>query len=727
MAPELHAAACQPAGSDGAPAGSGENMPAVRLTSTLHLCNSVSLGTPEDVRGASIRLRRYTVAGDSERGVDSRAIMSVVLKSGTRLILAASDIRCDVNCDLRPGVVLGDCRACKELREWALAFDKCGADWTSVNKLDMPLDADERKALRALLEQTTNSEAEFNERWRLRLGRVEKLDAPRSLKRLPDQIGQLSALKTLKLYYCSKLSTLPAAIGHLHELKLLDLGHCGNLVSLPNEFRALKSLTDLSLRWCLKLTLSPVIGELGALRRLNMFQCSQLTELPREIGGLGELIRLDLRSCSGLRELPAEIGQLSSLEYIDLTGCTKLKTLPRSVCQLGSLETMLLSNSQDAPGASKTSARAPGRWSVSGEPVVLMDGQLDLTEALRRLEQPSHPLGALGKGEHAKTLISFLFCQEHHGDGGLAERLREHPDVCRAFLSHGINNVALVQLLNELRPDELQEIGELKDDAGTRAIEIAHHDVQEKMESALYFLGRFELDDGHPLHLSKSSAVVAATEHRSKSTNRRVALKAIRQAEEVLAELNMREGLTGQAVVNVLEVIVDKEERRRFNCMQVKSYDGLQEKIQAALERQQSRPLSRAAKENWQRAGNMVRADSPSRSDSADSELATPIGEYWSRSAAASAEGYKYVLVLELADRTLFQALAHDRIAGHDGSVPFQLHIALAVAKALDSISMRKRIHGDLNPHNIVRVHDSKGAERWQLIDLDVACECGKP
>jgi len=70
------------------------------------------------------------------------------------------------------------------------------------------------------------------------------------------------------------------------------------------------------------------------------------------------------------------------------------------------------------------------------------------------------------------------------------------------------------------------------------------------MRAALCLLGRFEIDDGPPLHFSATSAVVQADEiggaNATSGSNAKLprrALKAMRKAEQVLAELNGREGL----------------------------------------------------------------------------------------------------------------------------------------------------------------------------------------
>jgi len=81
-------------------------------------------------------------------------------------------------------------------------------------------------------------------------------------------------------------------------------------------------------------------------------------------------------------------------------------------------------------------------------------------------------------------------------------------------------------------------------------------------------------------------------------------------------------------------------------------------------------------------------------------------------------EGYGFLLVLELADRSLSTTLIHDHIAGTDFFLIRK--IASDLAKALDHLHEHGRIHADLKPLNAVRI-----ASSWQLIDLDVSCAVG--
>ena len=81
---------------------------------------------------------------------------------------------------------------------------------------------------------------------------------------------------------------------------------------------------------------------------------------------------------------------------------------------------------------------------------------------------------------------------------------------------------------------------------------------------------------------------------------------------------------------------------------------------------------------------------------------------------------FKFVLVLEFGERSLSAALTHDRIAGVDLFTGRK--IAADLARALDHLHSKKRIHADLKPLNSVR-----RTSTWQLIDMDVSCALGTP
>lgn len=65
-------------------------------------------------------------------------------------------------------------------------------------------------------------------------------------------------------------------------------------------------------------TLPHSIGDVTALRSLDMTGCSSLAWLPRSIGALASLERLSLARCVSLGELAPQISALTSLCSLDI-------------------------------------------------------------------------------------------------------------------------------------------------------------------------------------------------------------------------------------------------------------------------------------------------------------------------------------------------------------------------------------------------------------------------
>jgi hypothetical protein len=66
-----------------------------------------------------------------------------------------------------------------------------------------------------------------------------------SLQQLPDAIGQLAALKSLKVGDCGSLQQLPETIGRLRGLSCLYRRNCSRLQQLPDAISKLAAILDL--------------------------------------------------------------------------------------------------------------------------------------------------------------------------------------------------------------------------------------------------------------------------------------------------------------------------------------------------------------------------------------------------------------------------------------------------------------------------------------------------
>jgi len=214
---------------------------------------------------------------------------------------------------------------------------------------------------------------------------------------IPENIGNLTNLTTLSLYYSQLTGEIPSEIGNLTNLTSLylqsnqltgeipsEIGNLTNLTSLNlsgNQFTGeippeignltnlntlylysnqltgeippeIGNLTNLTRLWLLSNQLTGEIpSEIGTLTNLTSLRLdfNQLTgEIPSEIGTLTNLTSLRLVSNQLTGKIPPEIGNLTNLTYLNLSG-NQLTYLPESICNLPSYLVISLSNNQLCP------------------------------------------------------------------------------------------------------------------------------------------------------------------------------------------------------------------------------------------------------------------------------------------------------------------------------------------------------------------------------------------
>nr|AXU93657.1 RPP4/RPP5-like protein [Arabidopsis thaliana] len=210
-----------------------------------------------------------------------------------------------------------------------------------------------------------------------------------SLVTLPSSIQNATKLIYLDMRDCKKLESFPTGL-NLESLKHLDLTGCPNLRNfpaikmgcsdvdfpegivvedcfwnknlpagldyldcltrcMPCEFRP-EQLAFLNVSGCKLEKLWEGIQSLGSLKRMNLSESENLTEIPdlskatnlkrlylsgckslvtfpSTIGNLQKLVRLEMKECTGLEVLPTDVN-LSSLIILDLSGCSSLRTFP---------------------------------------------------------------------------------------------------------------------------------------------------------------------------------------------------------------------------------------------------------------------------------------------------------------------------------------------------------------------------------------------------------------
>ncbi|XVF18585.1 hypothetical protein REPUB_Repub11eG0035600 [Reevesia pubescens] len=132
-----------------------------------------------------------------------------------------------------------------------------------------------------------------------------------------------SSLTSLNLKGCDLQGKFPISIFHLPNLKLLDLKRNKNLiVNLPK------------FNWS-----SP-------LEYLNLFQTSSSGELPNTIGNLKALKHLQLGGCNFSRTIPRSLGNLSELIYLELSSNHFNGPIPSSLINLTKIQFLYIFDNQ---------------------------------------------------------------------------------------------------------------------------------------------------------------------------------------------------------------------------------------------------------------------------------------------------------------------------------------------------------------------------------------------
>jgi len=158
------------------------------------------------------------------------------------------------------------------------------------------------------------------------------------LTSLPTTFNQLSRLTDLYLWNLP-FEELPASICELTSLKYLwfkdNMSLRGSLKRIPEEIGNLSNLLNLQLNGHEIAAIPSGLGKLSNLRVLNL-GINQLTSFPSAILELANLKKLELY-LNPIDQLPPRIGDLQSLQYLDISD-TKIRSLPSSIANLRNLE-----------------------------------------------------------------------------------------------------------------------------------------------------------------------------------------------------------------------------------------------------------------------------------------------------------------------------------------------------------------------------------------------------
>ncbi|XVF73594.1 hypothetical protein PTKIN_Ptkin12aG0214800 [Pterospermum kingtungense] len=169
---------------------------------------------------------------------------------------------------------------------------------------------------------------------------VEDCDRLTSLWPKGARLVKLSCLKRLVIMKCPQLLRLIDEEDELpSSLEYLEIEDCTNLVKLPNGLQKLRSLKDLSVKWCPKLLSFPNISLLSMLKNLVILGCESLQSLPEGLVHNGNSIitrclleNLEIIACPSLRLFPT--GELpASIKHLEIWDCIQLKHIPERLLQ----------------------------------------------------------------------------------------------------------------------------------------------------------------------------------------------------------------------------------------------------------------------------------------------------------------------------------------------------------------------------------------------------------
>ena len=169
-----------------------------------------------------------------------------------------------------------------------------------------------------------------NLKYEVKNGFIVKLVLERTkLIKLTEFIDNLSALKVLKLNYCS-IYKLPESIGNLKLLEILEL-EGNNLRLIPKSLDKLHFLRKLNLRRNQIKELPLSFNKMYNLQYLDLAENS-LVKIPKSITNLRTLKFLDL-SKNNIIKLPQTFGNLHALEKLNCS-FNKIESLPINLGKL---------------------------------------------------------------------------------------------------------------------------------------------------------------------------------------------------------------------------------------------------------------------------------------------------------------------------------------------------------------------------------------------------------
>eukprot|EP00752_Nemacystus_decipiens_P017199 g15408.t1 len=154
-------------------------------------------------------------------------------------------------------------------------------------------------------------------------------------------------VEDLYLQYNNLRGPVSLELGNLAALRVLNIGGNALIGSIPKELGDLSKLENLSL-YGNQLT-GPIPPELGQLTKLKMLQLhnNQLVgSIPKELGDLSKLENLSLYSNQLTGPIPPELGQLTKLKMLQVHNNKLVGPIPPELGNLAALEKLNLYRNQ---------------------------------------------------------------------------------------------------------------------------------------------------------------------------------------------------------------------------------------------------------------------------------------------------------------------------------------------------------------------------------------------
>ncbi|WP_419165817.1 leucine-rich repeat domain-containing protein [Candidatus Palauibacter sp.] len=166
------------------------------------------------------------------------------------------------------------------------------------------------------------------------------LESSNLVGRIPDEVGFLSELESLRLEGNALTGPIPPTLGQLPKLSHLHLSFNDLRGGIPPELGNLSALRSLRLQSNRSLggRIPPELGDLATLEELDLTTTGVTGDIPDEIGNLVGLQRLSLYGNALTGRIPPELGALSSLRGLYLFDNVLIGGIPPELGKLEALE-----------------------------------------------------------------------------------------------------------------------------------------------------------------------------------------------------------------------------------------------------------------------------------------------------------------------------------------------------------------------------------------------------